>query len=113
MNRGAVILQGISVEVGAPPVELDVPVTTLEGAVQIQGSKPSVDEGIGNLFLRDVNSGDEVFIGHTGATNFSKPLTNGTYLMEYRGVAAEGATLGESLPANEKAAFACFEVVSE
>lgn len=112
VNQGAVVTEGVVVD-GNSPLNIDVPVSTLEGAVQIQGSNPSIDEGIGNLFLRDVNSGDEVFIGHTGATNFSKPLTNGTYLMEYRGVAAEGATLGASLPANEKAAFACFEVVSE
>lgn len=112
VNQGAVVMEGVIIDAGAV-LNIDVPVSTLEGAVQIQGSNPSVDEGIGNLFLRDVGSGDEVFIGHTGATNFSRPLTDGTYLMEYRGVAAEGATLGESLPANEKAAFACFEVVSE
>lgn len=113
VNRGAVIMEGVTVEAGLPPTEIDVPVATLEGAVQIEGSTPSTEEGVGNLFLRDVNSDDAVFIGHTGTTSFSKPLTNGTYLMEYRGVAAEGATLGESLPANEKAAFACFEVVSD
>jgi hypothetical protein len=112
VNQGAVVIEGVNID-GNAPLDIDVPVATLEGAVQIQGSNPSVDEGIGNLFLRDVNSGDEVFIGHTGATNFSKPLTSGTYLMEYRGVAAEGATLGASLPANENAAFACFEVLSQ
>lgn len=113
VNRGAVIFEGLDIQQDMDALELDVPVTTFEGAVQIQGSNPSTDEGIGNLFLRDVNSGDEVFIGHTGTAEFSKPLTDGTYLVEYRGVAAEGATLGTSLPANEKAAFACFEVVSE
>jgi hypothetical protein len=60
-----------------------------------------------------VASDDSVFIGHTGATDFSKPLTDGTYIMEYRGVAAEGSELGVSLPANAAAAFACYEIASE
>ena len=80
--------------------------------IVIENATPSAAEGIGNLFLRDLGSGDEVFIGHTGAAEFTKPLADGTYIMEYRGVAASGATLGTSLPANANAAFACFEIVS-
>lgn len=112
VNRGAVVLEKVDIADGGGPLDIDVPVSTLIGSVVIENATPSAAEGIGNLFLRDLGSGDEVFIGHTGAAEFTKPLADGTYIMEYRGVAASGATLGTSLPANANAAFACFEIVS-
>ena len=113
VNRGAVLQADIVVAAGDAPLDIDVPVSTMQGSVEIEGSTPEPSEGIGQLFLRDVESDDAVFIGHTGAASFSKPLTDGTYIMEYRGVPAEGSELGVSLPANAAAAFACYEIASE
>jgi hypothetical protein len=113
VNRGAVLQTAVVIAAGREELNIDVPVSTLQGSVEIEGSTPEPSEGIGQLYLRDVASDDSVFIGHTGATDFSKPLTDGTYIMEYRGVAAEGSELGVSLPANAAAAFACYEIASE
>ncbi len=112
VNRGAILTQGVTLD-GATSVDIDVPVSVLEGNVGLQNARPSPSEGIGQLFLRDVATHDTVFLGGTNAPGFTKPVTAGTYLMEYRGIPAQGATLGTSLPANENAAFACFELVSD
>lgn len=111
VNRGAILMEGVDVSGGAG-LDIDVPVTRLWGTLDIVGETPATDEGTGYLFLREVLGGGEVFLGHTGAVDFNKPLTTGTYLMEYRGVARTGASLGGSLPANENAAFACFDVTA-
>lgn len=112
VNQGAVLVSGVLVSADET-LDVDVPVTTLIGSVAIEGSTPKTAEGVGNLFLRDVATDDQVFISDTNAAEFSKPLTSGTYLMEYRGTAAAGAALGTSLPANSNAAFACFELTSD
>lgn len=113
INQGAILEAGIAIDGDDTMLDIDVPVETLSGNIEIQSGEPSSAEGIGRLYLRDLATDDVVFIGDTGsAATFSKPLTDGTYLMEYRGVAAAGATLGTSLPANENAAFACYEIVS-
>ncbi len=112
VNQGAVLTYGVRVTGGAA-LNIDVPVSTMVGSVGIAGSEPSTAEGSGALYLRDVRTGDEVFIGDTRAAEFTKPLTLGTYLMEYRGTAAAGATLGTSLPANANAAFACVEITAD
>ncbi len=113
VNGGAVLASGVVVSAETSNIDIDVPVSNLSGTITIEGSDPSIDEGLGQLFLRDVRTGDAVFIGHTGQASFTKPLTDGIYLMEYRGIAAEGAVLGTSLPANANAAFACYEIISE
>ena len=114
INQGALLQAGVLIEGPDVMLDIDVPVETLVGNVEIQGADPSAAEGIGRLYLRDLATDDVMFIGDTdSAANFSKPLTGGTYLMEYRGIPAQGATLGTSLPANENAAFACFEIVSD
>ncbi len=112
VNSGALLLEGLVVDADAL-IDIDVPVATLIGSVGILGSEPAPNEGVGQLFLRDLATDDSVFLGDTNALNFTKPLTAGTYIMEYRGIAAAGATLGTSLPANENAAFACYEIVSD
>lgn len=113
INQGSILQAGVAIGGDDAMLDIDVPVETLSGNIEIQSGDPSAAEGIGRLYLRDLATDDVVFIGDTGsAAEFSKPLTDGTYLMEYRGVAAAGATLGTSLPANENAAFACFEIVS-
>ncbi|MGH1340009.1 MAG: hypothetical protein ACRBN8_00550 [Nannocystales bacterium] len=112
VNQGAVLSAGVEVT-GGDALNIDVPVTTMVGSVGIEGSRPKTAEGIGTLFLRDVETDDRVFIGDTNAVDFTRPLTSGTYIMEYRGTPAVGATLGTSLPANESAAFACYEIVSD
>ncbi|MEM6290817.1 MAG: hypothetical protein AAGA54_06110 [Myxococcota bacterium] len=113
INRGAVVRTDVTVDVENDQLDIDVPVSTVVGDIEIGNSTPELAEGLGQLFLVDRASGDEIFIGHTGAASFARPLTDGTYLMEYRGVAAEGATLGDSLPANERAVFACFNLSAE
>ncbi len=113
VNGGAVLETGVLVDANNLNIDIDVPVSSLSGLIEIEGSAPSGAEGLGQLFLRDVQTDDEVFIGHTEAASFTKPLTDGLYIMEYRGVAAEGAELGTSLPANANAAFACFRIISE
>ncbi len=113
INRGAVVSTDVEVSATNDELDIDVPVSTLVGEVEIDGSTPDLDEGLGQLFLVDRASDDEIFIGHTGAASFTRPLTSGTYLMEYRGVAAAGSTLGTSLPANERAVFACFNLTAE
>jgi len=114
INQGAILEPGIQIGADDMMLNIDVPVETLIGNIEVLGADPSASEGIGRLYLRDLATDDVMFIGDTGsAATFSKPLTEGTYLMEYRGVAAAGATLGTSLPANENAAFACYEIVSD
>ncbi|MEM6290818.1 MAG: hypothetical protein AAGA54_06115 [Myxococcota bacterium] len=113
LNRGAIVRSGVQINPDQSTLDINIPVSVLSGEVEIDGSIPSLDEGLGQLFLVDQASGDEIFIGHTGATAFTRPLTDGVYMVQYRGVAAEGASLGTSLPANSKASFACIEVVSE
>ncbi len=113
LNRGAIVRTGVEVSDEQSSLDIDIPVSVLTGEVEIDGSAPSLDEGLGQLFLVEQASRDEIFIGHTGAAAFTRPLTNGVYVMQYRGVAADGAALGTSLPANRQASFACFEVVAE
>lgn len=112
VNQGAVLVLGVEVSADEE-LNINVPVNTMVGSVAIDGSNPSTAEGVGHLFLRDIETGDQVFIGDTNAAEFTKPLTTGTYIMEYRGTAAAGATLGTSLPANANAAFACFQITSD
>lgn len=110
VNRRAILETGVVVNANAALLNIDVPVSTLSGEVQIDGTSPQISEGLGHIYLRDTNSQEAVFMGHTGTASFTKPLTPGTYLVEYRGVPAEGETLGESLPANSNAPFACYAI---
>lgn len=112
VNQGAVLVTGVEVSADEE-LNIDVPVNTMVGSVAIDGSSPNTAEGVGHLFLRDIATGDQVFIGDTNAAEFTKPLTSGTYVMEYRGSAAAGSTLGTSLPANANAAFACVQITSD
>lgn len=110
VNQGAILVEDLAVDEGAT-LDIDVSVATLIGSVGIQGARPSPNEGTGQLFLRDVATDDAVFLGDTNAVDFSRPLTSGTYVLEYRGRPAGAGSLGTSLPANENAAFACYEIL--
>lgn len=112
VNQGAILFEDLAVDRGAT-IDIDVSVATLMGSVGIQGAQVSPNEGTGQLFLRDVATDDVVFLGDTNAMEFTKPLASGTYIMEYRGIPANGGSLGTTLPANGNAAFACYEILTD
>jgi hypothetical protein len=96
-----------TVEVGpATQLEVDIPVTVLQGAITVGGGPvpPSIYNRA-SLLLHDVDTADVVYLGSTDAGSFARTLTAGTYVLVYQALATTGL-----LPANTNAGLACLEL---
>ncbi len=111
VNRGAIVQRGIEL-LASGTLDIDIPVTSLQGDITVSGAIPPASEGVGQLFLRDVQADELVYLGHTGAPAFARPLMEGRYVVQYHGVDGGEGALGDTLPANSQAAFACYDIAA-
>ncbi len=106
VNTGAVI-GSVSVLPDGPAVfAIDVPALVLTGEVTIDGARGPMTSGdVGELFLVDAGTRDQVYLGNTFVGDYRRTLIPGAYLVRYRVVASSGA-----VPANTDAVLGCWEL---
>lgn len=106
INTGAVIGDA-SITAGEPVVlAIDVPTLVLFGTVSIDGgAAPMTAVDLGNLFLVDAHTKDQLWLGNTFQGQYSQVITPGEYLVYYRVAASTGL-----VPQNVNANLGCWHV---
>jgi hypothetical protein len=106
INTGAVI--GDASIVQGEPVDLaiDVPTLVLTGGVTVDGgAAPMTAVDIGNLFLVDAHTKDQLWLGNTFQGQYAQVITPGDYLVYYRVAASTGL-----VPQNANANLGCWHL---
>lgn len=91
---------------GDSTFDVDVPTRSMGGRITIGGQEPpqsTYDRG--RIVLRDVATGDLVYLADTSDGTYTAPVVPGTYLILYEVDRSSGG-----VPANRSAAFACVEL---
>ena len=106
INTGAVI-GDVSILAGEPVLlALDVPTVQLAGAVTVNSQPAPMDSlDVGNIFLVDALTQDQLYLGSTYDAGYAQTLTPGNYLVFYR-----VATSSVLVPENANANLGCWHV---
>ncbi len=106
INTGAVI-DDVSIVAGEPVVlALDVPTVQLAGAVTVNSQPAPMDSlDVGNIFLVDALTQDQLYLGSTYDAGYAQTLTPGDYLVFYRVATSSGL-----VPENANANLGCWRV---
>jgi hypothetical protein len=106
INTGAVI-GDVTVAAGGPvDLSIDVPTLALGGTVTVNGEAAPMDAlDIGNIYLVDAHTQDQLWLGNTFQGVYQQTLTPGNYLVYYRVAASQGG-----VPANENANLGCWQL---
>ena len=92
-----------------PVLSFDIPVSTLGGAVTVMGSQPPSGQfNQADLVLQDVSTDDVIYLGRLTGGAFSQQVTDGTYILTYRGQTSSGG-----VPRNHDTALGCFQLRAE
>jgi hypothetical protein len=106
VNTGAVIG---TVDVGAAdPVatNIDVPAVAIAGAILVDGAAPPISSSdIGDLYLVDAVTREQLYLASTADGGFAQTLTPGSYLVHYRMLTSTGL-----VPINANASLGCWQV---
>lgn len=96
-----------AVDLGATPTfEIDIPVAVLGGPVTVASEAPPMGPYNGtDLWLRDLETEDAIYVGILDSGQFAQPLTAGTYLLSYHNRLSTGA-----VPVNEGAVLGCYRL---
>lgn len=106
INTGATIGE-LSVAAGKPVVvAIDVPALSLAGAVTVNGAAAPMDTlDIGNLYLVDTHTREQMYLGSTYDAAYQQTLTPGEYLVYYRVLTSTGL-----VPENVDANLGCWSL---
>lgn len=106
-NTGAVIGDVVLDDAPVQSFAIDVPVVALAGPVTLDGATPpAAAADLGNLYLVDARTRDQVYLGTTAEGMYSRQITPGDYLLYYRAAASTGL-----VPQNSNANLGCWQIV--
>ncbi|MEM7158758.1 MAG: hypothetical protein AAF799_38305 [Myxococcota bacterium] len=92
-----------------PALSVDIPVVDFGGGVRVDGEPPP--SGLYNqadLVLLDASTLDTIYLGRLTGGSFDQQLTDGTYILTYRGQTSSGA-----IPRNADTALGCYQLTSK
>ncbi|HPH26353.1 MAG TPA: hypothetical protein PLA87_05855 [Pseudomonadota bacterium] len=79
-NANALIQSAVVITDGQK-LDIDIPTATISGQIKVAGKTVSSTYGL--LYLRNVSTGDSVFLGRTGNIPYSRMIVPGTYDVYY------------------------------
>ncbi len=101
--------QALALTLDAGGIEFIVPVTDATVAVTYNGEAPPTDKvDFGAIFLEDVESGDEIYLGDTTQGVVSRRVVAGDYVIRYRHRAGDA---NSESPQNENVSLDCVQFV--
>ncbi len=92
----------------ATQIDVDIPVSVLQGAVTVDdGAPPQSVYNRAVLLLHDIATHDVLYLGTSEAGAFARTITAGTYVLVYQALSSTGL-----VPANTNAGLACVELLA-